>query len=186
MVALVKRWVEKLGLRRDWRRWRYVVWHTAAHGNPKTGEVYDTTAAQIDAWHKAQGWRKIGYHFVVRLDGTIEEGRLLNEEGAHVRGLNRSAIGICFSGHGDLQPLTALQMRAGLALTAALCRQWGIPVHRVIGHREVNRLVEAGVLPVEYRVSKTCPGKLVDMREVRVRLQEVLDAISEQGANSQV
>ena len=79
-------------------RWRYIVWHTAAPGDAKTGNVSDTTAAQIDAWHRAQGWNKIGYHYVVRMDGTVEEGRLLSEVGAHVRGLNRQAIGICFTG----------------------------------------------------------------------------------------
>lgn len=155
-------------------KWRYIVWHTAAHGNPATGEVYDTTARQIDAWHRAQGWNKIGYHFVVRLDGTIEEGRLLSEAGAHVRGLNRQAIGICFSGHGDLKPLTEAQLRAGVSLTVALCRWWNIPAHRVIGHREVNELIKAGALGVEYRVSKTCPGRLVDMRDVRVRIMQEL------------
>lgn len=162
-------------------RWRYIIWHTAAHGNPATGEVYDTTARQIDAWHRAQGWSKIGYHFVVRLDGRVEEGRLLSEAGAHVRGLNRQAIGICFSGHGDLQPLTEAQLHSGVTLTVALCRQWQIPAHRVLGHREVNDLIRAGVLGIEYRVSKTCPGRLVDMRDVRVR---VMQALQSRGSDS--
>lgn len=184
MVALIRHWIGKLKQRVLTPRWRYIVWHTAAHGDPKTGAVYDTTATQINAWHKAQGWNKIGYHFVVRLDGTIEEGRALSEVGAHVRGLNKGAIGICFSGHGDLQPLTDAQRKAGIALTAALCRYWKIPVHRVIGHREVNELITAGVLAPQYRVYKTCPGKLVDMRSVRLQIQEALDAFQEQVADS--
>ena len=32
----------------------------------------DFTAADIDRWHRARGFRSIGYHFVIRLDGTIE------------------------------------------------------------------------------------------------------------------
>lgn len=35
----------------------------------------DFTAADIDRWHRARGFRSIGYHFVIRLDGTIEPGR---------------------------------------------------------------------------------------------------------------
>ena len=30
----------------------------------------DFTAADIDRWHRARGFRSIGYHFVIRLDGT--------------------------------------------------------------------------------------------------------------------
>jgi len=172
MGARVRAWLARLREKALGRRWRYVVWHTAAHGNVRTGEVYDTSAAQIDAWHRAQGWRGIGYHFVVRLDGRVEEGRSLSEVGSHVRGLNRQAIGICFSGHGDLQPLSDAQVRAGVALTAALCKSYGIPVHRVLGHRECGELVG-------YAIGKTCPGKLVDMREMRVKVQEALDAVSE-------
>lgn len=177
MVGLIQRFLERFRAKRA-RAWRYIVWHTAAHGNPQTKQVFDTTAAQIDAWHKAQGWNKIGYHFVVRLNGDIEEGRALNEVGAHTRGLNSQAIGICFSGHGDLQPLTEAQMSKGIALTVALCRLYNIPARNVIGHREVNELVQQKQLAIEYRVSKTCPGRLVDMREVRARVQEVLDAVS--------
>lgn len=184
MVALIKRWLNRLKQRVFRPRWKYIVWHTAAHGDPKTGAVYDTTAAQIDGWHRARGWQKIGYHFVVRLDGTIEEGRMLSETGAHARGLNQHAIGICFSGHGDLQPLTDAQRNAGIALSAALCRYWNIPVHRVIGHRELNDLINAGVLAPKYRVYKTCPGKLVDMRTIRTQIQEALHALQKQSADS--
>jgi hypothetical protein len=161
-------------LRRLFRRhhWQYIVWHTAAHGNPRTGEVYDTTAAQIDAWHKAQGWQKIGYHFVVRLNGDLETGRELDEIGAHVEGLNHRAIGICFSGHGDLQPLTDAQVQTGVNLTVALCKAYHIPVSRVLGHRECAEILKRPLF-------KTCPGKLVDMRVMRVKIQEVLNALQE-------
>ena len=35
----------------------------------------DITAADIDCWHRARGFWSIGYHYVIRLDGTIEPGR---------------------------------------------------------------------------------------------------------------
>mgnify|MGYP000758569587 FL=1 len=35
----------------------------------------DFTATDIDRWHRQRGFRSIGYHFVIRLDGTIEPGR---------------------------------------------------------------------------------------------------------------
>lgn len=56
------------------------------------------TAADIDKWHKAKGWKKIGYHYVICIDGKLESGRELFEDGAHCLGHNTTAIGICYIG----------------------------------------------------------------------------------------
>lgn len=40
----------------------------------------------------------IGYHFVIRLDASIELGRPVEEIGAHTRGHNANSIGICYIG----------------------------------------------------------------------------------------
>ena len=58
----------------------------------------DFTAADIDRWHRQRGWRCIGYHYVIRLDGTVEEGRPVSEIGAHCKGHNAHSIGICYVG----------------------------------------------------------------------------------------
>jgi N-acetylmuramoyl-L-alanine amidase len=55
-------------------------------------------AEVIDRWHKARGWKGIGYHFVILLDGKIETGRMINKCGAHTKGYNCSSIGICYIG----------------------------------------------------------------------------------------
>ncbi len=62
-------------------------------------------AKDIERWHKERGFRTIGYHFVIDLDGTIEKGRPTDEQGAHANtaGLSRSSynkhsIGICYIG----------------------------------------------------------------------------------------
>ena len=57
-----------------------------------------SSAKDIDDWHRKRGWKCIGYHFVVRRDGTVETGRRLDEVGAHVVGHNRYSIGICYEG----------------------------------------------------------------------------------------
>lgn len=145
----------------------YVVWHTAAHGDPRTGAVYDTTVEEIDRWHRQRGFRKVGYHYVVRFDGLVEKGRLEGESGAHTLGLNSKSIGICFSGHGDIKPLTDEQMSRGLQLTQSLMKKYGIDASHVIGHREVNNLILRGLVSVEYKTSKSCPGTKVNMQHVR-------------------
>jgi len=55
-------------------------------------------ASVIDRWHKARGWKGCGYHFIVLIDGTIETGRMIDKVGAHVKGMNKSSIGICYIG----------------------------------------------------------------------------------------
>ncbi|BAQ92790.1 N-acetylmuramoyl-L-alanine amidase [uncultured Mediterranean phage uvMED] len=54
--------------------------------------------ADIRRWHLKRGFNDIGYHFLVHLDGTIEEGRSINKIGAHCSGQNRGSIGICYVG----------------------------------------------------------------------------------------
>ena len=55
-------------------------------------------AQDIAAWHLEKGMSKIGYHFVINLDGKIEKGRPIEEMGAHCLGQNKNSIGICYIG----------------------------------------------------------------------------------------
>lgn len=50
-------------------------------------------------WHKARGWRDVGYHFIIRRDGEIEIGRMLHEKGAHCLGHNDDSVGTCLVGN---------------------------------------------------------------------------------------
>lgn len=63
-----------------------------------TPEGKDFKAKDIDRWHKERGWKKIGYHYVIDLDGTIEKGRGENEVGAHCNGRNAHSIGVVYVG----------------------------------------------------------------------------------------
>lgn len=58
-------------------------------------------AKDIDRWHRGRGWRCIGYHYVICLDGTIETGRAECMIGAHCAGQNAHSIGICYIGGCD-------------------------------------------------------------------------------------
>ena len=64
-----------------------------------TKEGQDFSAATIRGWHvNGRGWRDIGYHWVIRLDGSIEVGRPLHEKGAHTKGHNKDSVGVCYIG----------------------------------------------------------------------------------------
>jgi N-acetylmuramoyl-L-alanine amidase len=60
---------------------------------------HDVDVATIRKWHvDGRGWMDIGYHFLVRLDGSIERGRPVMMQGAHVKGHNEDSIGIAYAG----------------------------------------------------------------------------------------
>ena len=66
-----------------------------------TPEGRDVSVDTVRDWHLDRGWSDIGYHYVIELDGTIKEGRPVERQGAHVRGLNKNSIGICYIGGCD-------------------------------------------------------------------------------------
>lgn len=151
----------------------YLVVHTAAYSGPNCDKE------MIDRWHRQKGWNGIGYHFVIindkhddLPDGTLQEGRPVDRMGAHVKGINSRSLGICCVGHGDKEPFTDAQRKTLFALLSELMDRFAVPIEKVIGHREVNRLVDAGVVGPAYRTTKTCPGRLVDMDDLRTDLKE--------------
>jgi len=63
-----------------------------------TPENRFTSVDNIRQWHKAKGWRDIGYHYVIYLDGTVHEGRPVEQIGSHCKGHNSNSIGIVYVG----------------------------------------------------------------------------------------
>lgn len=63
----------------------------------------DSSAETITRWHIARGFKTIGYHYVIRRDGTIENGRPLEQVGAHCQNHNKHSIGICYEGGLDIE-----------------------------------------------------------------------------------
>lgn len=116
------------------RRIDDIVIHCAA-----TKEGLNFHASDIDRWHKQRGFKKIGYHYVIDLDGTIEKGRDESEVGAHVSGHNAHSIGICYIGgcDKDMKPKdtrTLAQKESIIRLlTQLLCKY---PNADIKGHRD--------------------------------------------------
>lgn len=79
------------------REIKMVIMHCAATPDSSKPE-YDFDVDDIDEWHKARGWRGVGYHRVIKRNGTIQRGREDKEIGAHAKGHNRESIGICYIG----------------------------------------------------------------------------------------
>ena len=56
------------------------------------------TVEQLEACHKARGFKSIGYHYYITKDGMLYPCRPENEIGAHARHYNAHSIGICYEG----------------------------------------------------------------------------------------
>lgn len=104
--------------------------------------------AEIDKWHRLKGWLAIGYHFVIRRDGTLEAGRGLDVRGAHVEGFNHNSVGVCLIGGVDGTPaakpeanFTPAQMKTlGTLLKDLKVR---FPHAVVQGHRDFPNVAKA-------------------------------------------
>lgn len=53
---------------------------------------------EIDLWHRKRGFMRIGYHSIIRRDGTVEQGRDPDTIGAAVYGYNDVSYHICLAG----------------------------------------------------------------------------------------
>lgn len=117
------------------RKINEIILHCAA-----TPEGKDFTVADIRRWHLKNGWRDIGYHYVIYRDGTIHLGRPLDQIGAHTTNHNSNSIGICYiggcaaDGKTPKDTRTPEQKEAMYTLCKVLCDILGIK--KISGHRE--------------------------------------------------
>jgi N-acetylmuramoyl-L-alanine amidase len=118
---------------------RQIVIHCAA-----TKANVNVGVKEIRKWHMDRGWSDIGYHYVIRRDGTIEEGRPEEQIGAGVKGFNKHTIHICLVGglDDDMQPennFTDKQLLAAKQLARGLVHKYETLTSirpAVVGHRD--------------------------------------------------
>lgn len=118
-----------------------IVIHCSATPNKKP-----VTMAALRAGHLARGFSDIGYHKVIHLDGTVEDGRPLNQVGAHVEGANTGSIGICLVG-GDR--FTRAQFDALRRTLDGIFLTYSIPKTELYCHYQFDSAQKQG---------KTCPN----------------------------
>ena len=102
----------------------------------------DSSAEDIHKFHQeVNGWAGIGYHYVIRKDGTIEQGRKPLAVGAHAYQHNKNSVGICVAGNFDIGKPNREQMDSLKLLTAWLCQRYKLnPMKKgvIVGHRNLN------------------------------------------------
>ena len=139
------------------RVWKYIVVHHSASVRG-SAEIFDE-------WHRAKGWRGLGYHFVIgngndQGDGLIVAGpRWYSQEaGAHANSAeyNEHGIGICLVGNFEEHAPTPAQWDALRALIDKLCLAYEIPRTNIVGHNQIRR---GG--------STACPGRYLPLERLR-------------------
>ena len=124
-----------------------------------TEQGREYTVEDITLWHKARGFRTIGYHFLIHLDGIISNGRLIKEIGAHARGYNRRSIGVCYVGgllHGKPSDTrTQAQIDTMRCLLGSL--QSIYPAADVLGHRDLSTDLNGDGVITKQEWMKACP-----------------------------
>jgi N-acetylmuramoyl-L-alanine amidase len=113
-----------------------------------TSEKQNFGAADINKWHRAKGWACIGYHYVIKRDGTIEEGRKESQVGAHVQNWNEVSLGICMIGGVDADDVTKAEDNFTPAQYASLKElvvrmKQKYPKAKVQGHRDFPKVAKA-------------------------------------------
>ena len=121
---------------------KLIIHHTASH---------DVDAHQIHGWHLDRGWNGIGYHLVIRMDGSVERGRPIDTVGAHAQGHNSDSIGIALTGMLQNTPPTEVQINALVDVTKDIFSQFG--ELEIGGHRDYG--------------TTTCPGDMFPMEEYK-------------------
>ena len=104
-----------------------------------TPEGRDVSVNTIRGWHIGQGWKDIGYHWVVLLDGTVKPGRPESQVGSHVAGRNSGTLGVVYvggvaaDGKTPKDTRTPAQRAALLAHVKALIERYPT-ITKVTGH----------------------------------------------------
>lgn len=121
------------------RKTAFIVVHCSA-----TPPTMDIGLFEIRQWHVAKGWYDVGYHYIIRRDGSVEVGRPHYAMGAHVRGHNQESLGICLVGGinntKDKTPednFTAAQQDSLLELLDMVSETY--PTAEIVGHRDLDK-----------------------------------------------
>ena len=125
-----------------------------------TKEDKDYSIEDIKKWHLQKGFKDVGYHFVIKLDGTIEIGRPLDKIGAHVANHNTNTIGICYIGglskNNKSKDTRTDKQKESLVNLITILKSF-IPIKEIKGHRDYSKDLNNNGIIESNEFMKDCP-----------------------------
>jgi N-acetylmuramoyl-L-alanine amidase len=110
----------------------------------QTPKNMDIDVAKVTEWHKDRGFDTIGYHYLIKRDGTLQTGRDEDVVGAHAIAVNGTSIGIALVGGGTVDNnFNSDQFNTLKSIILTLKDKYNIK--KIIGHYQVE-------------ASKECPS----------------------------
>lgn len=91
---------------------------------------------EIHKMHIKNGWAGIGYHYYIRYDGVVYQGRPTAYVGSHCKGNNSCSIGICFEGDFRKHNPTDAQIKACRELCRMLKKQFR-NIYKILNHKDL-------------------------------------------------
>ena len=102
----------------------------------------DIGLTEIRKWHvQDNGWRDVGYHYIIRRNGEVELGRSIRDTGAHAAGYNHKSVSVCMVGgmaedNSAENNFTPHQWVALIIEIKKLSEMY--PDAKIIGHNEIS------------------------------------------------
>ncbi len=135
---------------RERTRTNRIIYHHSVSG--------DVSSETIHQWHLQRGWFGIGYHFVIRYDGSIEEGRDINTVGSHAGSPgNPDSIGVCVVGDFTIHKPTKEQIESSVDLNRRLFNFYDSEL-KIQGHEDFSYTA--------------CPGHYFPLSKIRKKSEE--------------
>ena len=122
------------------RKIKKIVVHCTA-----SSDSIDIGFREIDEWHRQRGFLSdsgisCGYHWIIRRDGRVEQGRPEIETGAHAKGHNHDSIGVVWVGE---KQIGQNQYKQLLRVIRGLMDNFDIDIMDVVGHNELPDVKKA-------------------------------------------
>ncbi len=138
----------------------YIVIHHTAVLRPHTVQ-------EVHQWHlnRKDEMYGIAYHYFIKKDGTVYEGRPRDSKGALVRCVNSRAIGICLEGNFNKETIGEKQWEACVKLAALLEMQYRAKTHQ---HREVDNKTSSPGLRFDFEKFKS------EVRKLKAQTKSIL------------
>ena len=131
----------------------------------------------VHGWHRNRKtdsgmyWSGIGYNALILEDGTIEEGRPFDMQGAHTPGINSVSFGVLVVGNFEQDDPKQVQVDSAIEFGRYLVEDLYPGIKRIGGHSDF--------------ASSACPGRHFPLQQIKEGIRKGEDIVTEENLSWQ-